>query len=384
MTGSGEKSIGEFARLTGLTASALRFYDDAGLLRPDRVDASNGYRWYRTQQVEQAVRLRQLREIGMPLTMVADSLTASPEEAARILDAHVAGVLARTAEVRDVAAQITGGIDSIRIQLLCSLSGPGLAAAIDQVSSSVSDDPALPVLRGIHVSVDPTSASVSLMATDRYRLAIRSLTTIGGADPAPAVGHQWSGTISADDLRALTPHLRSTASVLVEIGEHVVRFHTADRSEGFFRLLTGTFPDVPGMIDALPPVTHRLTLRTRQIVRVLELNASAVVGLQVVTGDAHLVLGADPRCGGDTILLEGRVTGPDVTVWFELSTLHPALSLAIGSDAMIELRGTDQPATIRSADDGDLTTVVMPRRRPTVPDASTRTLATTTTRKSTS
>ncbi|UVT27223.1 MerR family DNA-binding transcriptional regulator [Rhodococcus pyridinivorans] len=37
-------SIGVFAELVGLTASALRFYDDAGLLRPEQVDPSTGYR----------------------------------------------------------------------------------------------------------------------------------------------------------------------------------------------------------------------------------------------------------------------------------------------------------------------------------------------------
>ncbi|WP_168706496.1 MerR family DNA-binding transcriptional regulator, partial [Gordonia paraffinivorans] len=35
-------SIGAFAKVAGLTASALRFYDDAGLLRPEQVDPLTG------------------------------------------------------------------------------------------------------------------------------------------------------------------------------------------------------------------------------------------------------------------------------------------------------------------------------------------------------
>jgi hypothetical protein len=39
-------SIGEFARRSGLSANALRLYDELGLLPPARVDASSGYRFY--------------------------------------------------------------------------------------------------------------------------------------------------------------------------------------------------------------------------------------------------------------------------------------------------------------------------------------------------
>lgn len=38
-------SIGEFARASGLTAKALRLYDELELLRPAEVDQSNGYRY---------------------------------------------------------------------------------------------------------------------------------------------------------------------------------------------------------------------------------------------------------------------------------------------------------------------------------------------------
>ena len=47
-------SIGAFAKAAGLTASALRFYDDAGLLRPEQVDPLTGYRFYSQPQVVRA------------------------------------------------------------------------------------------------------------------------------------------------------------------------------------------------------------------------------------------------------------------------------------------------------------------------------------------
>lgn len=71
-------TIGAFARSSGLTPSALRFYDDCALLVPAFIDAKSGYRYYTRAQAKRAsiihgrapVFVRQLREIGMPVFMV--------------------------------------------------------------------------------------------------------------------------------------------------------------------------------------------------------------------------------------------------------------------------------------------------------------------------
>ncbi|MEU7380529.1 hypothetical protein AB0A91_11085 [Streptomyces sp. NPDC042207] len=54
------------------------------------------------------------------------------------------------------------------------------------------------------------------------------------------------------------------------------------------------------------------------------------------------------------------MTGQDLQISFELTTLYPAVSTAVGLDVMLDLRGPNQPVTIRSADRGDLTTLTMP------------------------
>ena len=68
-------TIGDFARATGLTAKALRLYDETGLVRPAEVDEWTGYRYYRADQLDRARLVARLRLIGMPLdriTVVAD------------------------------------------------------------------------------------------------------------------------------------------------------------------------------------------------------------------------------------------------------------------------------------------------------------------------
>ncbi|MGY4099845.1 MerR family transcriptional regulator [Nocardia sp. R16R-3T] len=64
MAGGGLITIGGLARACGLAASALRFYDDCGLLVPVRVDAVTGYRYYSEAQVDRGVMIRRLRSIG--------------------------------------------------------------------------------------------------------------------------------------------------------------------------------------------------------------------------------------------------------------------------------------------------------------------------------
>ena len=70
-------TIGEFARLTGLTEKALRIYDARGLLPPDDVDQITGYRRYRASQVDDGRLIAMLRAIDMPLAHI-DIVLASP------------------------------------------------------------------------------------------------------------------------------------------------------------------------------------------------------------------------------------------------------------------------------------------------------------------
>jgi DNA-binding transcriptional MerR regulator/effector-binding domain-containing protein len=67
-------SIGRFAQLTGLTAKALRHYDELGLLRPAYVDDFTSYRWYSLEQVRDAVAIRRLRAFELPLDEIAEVL----------------------------------------------------------------------------------------------------------------------------------------------------------------------------------------------------------------------------------------------------------------------------------------------------------------------
>jgi DNA-binding transcriptional MerR regulator len=63
--------IGEFSRLTQIPIKTLRYYDEIGLLRPARVDASTGYRHYTPAEAERLNRILVFRDLGFSLVEIA-------------------------------------------------------------------------------------------------------------------------------------------------------------------------------------------------------------------------------------------------------------------------------------------------------------------------
>ncbi|HEX3788957.1 MAG TPA: MerR family transcriptional regulator [Pseudonocardiaceae bacterium] len=74
-------TIGEFAARTRLSAKALRLYAELGLVVPAEVDTHNGYRRYTEDQVEPARLVGLLRQLDMPLAVIA-SVVGLPGPAA--------------------------------------------------------------------------------------------------------------------------------------------------------------------------------------------------------------------------------------------------------------------------------------------------------------
>ena len=78
-------SIGEFAAATQLSPKALRLYDDQRLLPPATINAANGYRYYRGDQVPAGRMIRTLREMGLSLTEIANVLALKEVKAEALL-----------------------------------------------------------------------------------------------------------------------------------------------------------------------------------------------------------------------------------------------------------------------------------------------------------
>lgn len=71
-------NIGEFARLGQVSPRMLRHYDETGLLKPQQVDPSNGYRNYGANQLSRLHRILALRDLGFTLEQIHDVLEENP------------------------------------------------------------------------------------------------------------------------------------------------------------------------------------------------------------------------------------------------------------------------------------------------------------------
>ncbi|MFE5329040.1 MerR family transcriptional regulator [Embleya sp. NPDC056575] len=342
--------IGAFARRSGLTSSALRFYADSGLLHPAEVDPVSGYRYYSADQVPRATALRRLREIAMPLAEVDAVLDAGPEEASRLIDEHVAKVLADAEAARRKAAVVKSSLAGAPTGVpIAALKGPVLADAIEQVLTATAREPGMPVLGGVRV--EATREAITLTATDRYRLSIRTLV------PAETPTTPWAATVAGDDLRAAAAAVRRSALVRVEATAHGMWLRPAGREDRHCRLLSEEFPDHRSMLASLPEAGTRLTIGKDVLLRALAEHPGERITWHVTRRGIDVPSIGD---GHPDVAIPAVVTGRDLRIVFELTTLYPAVGTAIGPDVMLDLRGPDQPVTIRSADRGDLTTLAMP------------------------
>lgn len=347
-------SIGSFAQRCGLTASTLRFYADSGSLLPAEVDPVTGYRFYREDQLAKAVLLRRLREIGMSLPSVNSALGADVVDVIRSVDDHVTTVMREAESVRQQAAAITTTLaERTRLQT-ARLSGPVLASAIEQILTATTDDPVIAVLGGVHVEAGP--GVLTLTASDRYRLSTRTL--VSNVDSAAA----WAATVNGDDLRHSLGDLRRTSSVSVDVTDHGMNLRLTGRGDHHCRFVSEPFPDYRSMLATLPAVTSRVEVPTATLLHALEQRSAARIWL--CSNDKYLVVRDVHGDRSSDIELPARVDGPTIDVWFEMTTLYPAISTAVGTDVLLDFRGREQPATVRSADRGDLTTLVMPIAAP--------------------
>lgn len=99
--------IGRFSKISRLSISSLRYYDELGLLRPAHVDPDSSYRYYLLSQVRTAETIRLLRALDMPLDDVRRFITeATTDQARDLLYQHERRMQERIAESQRILAYL--------------------------------------------------------------------------------------------------------------------------------------------------------------------------------------------------------------------------------------------------------------------------------------
>ncbi|OKH99906.1 transcriptional regulator [Streptomyces sp. CB02923] len=352
--------IGAFARRVGLAPSALRFYDDCGVLRPVRVDPASGYRFYGVEQETRAVRLRRLREAGLPLVDAGVVLDGGEAEARTVLRAH----LERTRQTADAARAL---VEEMLRELpaeapqqprgWAGVGGAELASAVRQVGPAVAEAETraeFPVLGCVLLELG--DGEVRLVATDRYRLAVRVLRAgSAGGEPCRVL-------VEAGELAGMAAWAVRQPHIDIEVDGDKGCLVGKGRLVGeggerrAFASCAGTFPDYQVVLDVLGDARHRVIVDRAALREAFAERGRGAV-LTARAGAQEVVVSGG---GGPPAVMGAVCTGPSLRVAFDPAVLVPALDASVGPDVLLEIASGREPVVVRSADQGSFTTLVMP------------------------
>ena len=347
-------TIGEFAERCGLSRSALRFYDQNDLLRPQLVDEATGYRYYAIEQLAMAELVRRLRATEMPVGLVRRYLAASPDERRAVLDVHLASFRERATAVETVVEGLRGDLtraDEDGYARLCLVAPAQFASALEQVSFAIAD----PVVRAElgAVWVETREESLRLVATDSYRLAVRDLV------PERIGPSGLRGVIDAEHATSLTTELATADTLLLSQDQAGVISATVDgRRTRVGHSGTG-FPDYERILTGLP-AGHHIALARDAVTRALAGLPAKAPDLRLDFKPEQLVLHALGRHSA----VPGSWSGPSLRVLVDPRFFAEAVNATVGPDLVIEASEPLQPITLRSADTGTFSVLTMPIRPP--------------------
>ncbi|TDC39669.1 MerR family DNA-binding transcriptional regulator [Micromonospora sp. 15K316] len=354
------RSIGELARASGLTVSALRFYDSAGVLVPALVDPVTGYRWYADDQLAPARLVAGLRRIGMPVAEIAAAVRAEPAAVHRLLDVHLRRLEDGLADARRELSRIRAlvGPEKPAGTVRIALSRAELAYAIDAVRFAVGTDPELPALTGVLFDVAPDG--LRLVTTDRHRLA---LARAGATRPAGPAVRVLAPAGFVDEVRALLDG-DAAPEARLSVADDTITVSVADRTvtvsplpydfPDYRRLLRVAAGDAPAYRIPVDAVALRTALRRPGAPTI----AREYDGVPIAVS----VLGVDDR--GGLRVLEPEEAGPGDGLRFGVNGdyLLDALDAAGGPQLVLELDGPITPLAVRRPDDDAALSILMPIR----------------------
>jgi DNA polymerase-3 subunit beta len=227
------------------------------------------------------------------------------------------------------------------------------AAAVAQVAAAAGRDDTLPALTGVRVEIE--ADKLTLIATDRYRLAVRELRWKPARQDLEAAV-LVPGKALADTARALTAGAEVSIALALpgESGDGMIGFSGGGR-QTTTRLLGGEFPRyqalLPDQVNATAELpAGPLAESVRRVALVAERNTP--VRLSFTGGQLLLEAGTGDEAQA-TETLEASYEGDDIQIAFNPTYLLDGLT-AIDSDTVrISFTAPAKPAVITGKPDGD-------------------------------
>ncbi|MFD0023627.1 MerR family transcriptional regulator [Streptomyces sp. NPDC058382] len=167
-------TIGDFARHGRVSARMLRHYDAVGLLRPDRIDPTTGYRYYGAGLLARLNRIIALKDLGFTLQQVRAVLDeeVGPEELRGMLrlrrselEAAMAAAAARLAQVearlRSIESEGHMSADDVVVKSVPAVR----VAELTGVAGGYEPEAITPVIRPLYERLFPLLGEAGLTPT---------------------------------------------------------------------------------------------------------------------------------------------------------------------------------------------------------------------------
>jgi DNA polymerase-3 subunit beta len=230
------------------------------------------------------------------------------------------------------------------------------ASAVAQVAIAAGRDETLPMMTGVRIELN--GSSMAMLATDRYRLAMREL--------------EWSPDDSQISLNALVPAktLNDTAKALGPIGGSVLlALAQGNAGEGMIGLAGGTRRTTSRLLDganyppvrSLFPASHNAEARVAvaalvEVVRRVALVAERTTPVLLSFGEDGLVVeagGTEEARASEA--MEAAFTGEPLTIGFNPQYLIDGLQNLGAPNALLSFVDAFKPAVISpAAENGEI------------------------------
>ena len=247
--------IGDFARLSGVTAKQLRHYDGLGLFRPVWVDPASGYRFYSPAQLPELYRIVTLKDLGVPLN-----------EIARLVEegTNLAAVLRRRrAELVAEREELERRLRTLDIRVDLDAATPRADVVIRRLEPEL--------VAGLRVRLDPGD---DLEPTFNELEAYVRDTGARAARPPVTVAHRWDEDGSRD-VEATVPLRRRIAA------SDRITCRRLERTRAAALIHRGPYSGLPDARAVLAGWIHRAELRPAGALRIVYLQFGADPHLEV-------------------------------------------------------------------------------------------------------
>lgn len=251
--------------------------------------------------------------------------------------------------------------------ILGTVPGDSFAKGVAQVIIAASKDDTLPILTGVRMEIE--NELITLLATDRYRLAMREIPW----QPANP-GTSTSALVKAKTLNEVAKTLGGSGELnlaLADDDSRLVGFESGGRTTTSL-LVDGDYPKIRSLFPESTPIhavvaTQELVEAVRRVSLVAERNTPVRLAFSegLVTLDAGT--GEDAQASEE---LEAQLTGEPITVAFNPHYLIEGLAVIETPFVRFSFTSAPKPAMITAQreldgeDEDDYRYLVMPVRLP--------------------